>query len=326
MYSKSAWITWERQPRNRSMADLFNAKYFEFSNNGNGIKRYLLCLKDTYFIFNSKSYSLIFVQNPSIILCFISVILSKIFTTKLVIDAHNAGVYPNEGKSKFLLAINNWILKRADLVLVTNRLLVDHLNKFDIKSEFIPDPLPSFPQINTEELSNGNYLFVVCSWSLDEPIDLYIEVARMLPEYVFKFSGNYKKYSDKIDFNTLPDNVVLLGFISEDEYVKTLANCLAVLDLTTRDDCLVCGAYESISLLKPVVVSDTVVNRELFHDSVCYSELNSASLINAIHASQENSLIKKVEIFREEYSIKITLLQQKICARLNYSIKCNEAN
>ena len=308
MRCDTAWITWERQPRNISMARSVESDYFEIIEKRNFFLRYLFSIKKTHTILKNR-YDLVFVQNPSIVLSFLAVIFKNIYDYKLVIDAHNAGVYPKEGSNKLLMCINNFILRHCDVVIVTNSIIKKHLDSISVKSVVISDPLPEYDNKWKETKRIDNKVFVICSWSDDEPISLYFDVAKELPGYQFYFSGNYKKM--KIEKEKLTDNIILLGFVTEEEYLYHLFSCKVTVDLTERSDCLVCGAYESISAETPFILTDSKVNRETFKEIGIYSKLNSKSLLDSIlniETSDEESLKRFKEIYMVDLSEKISRL------------------
>lgn len=297
MLNDKAWITWERQQRNISMAKIFYADYYEFSlSRSNYIFRLLLNSVSTFKVFR-KDYSVIFVQNPSMALTGLAVLFNFIFRKRLVVDAHNAGVLPFEGRFKLLVVVNNFILKRADLVIVSNKILSTGLQRLGVRSVAMPDPLPEVnlpikPTVNCGKVD----VFIICSWSDDEPIDLYFSIARSFPDLKIGISGNFKKW---VNFRAVsnPDNLTLLGFVAEENYFKYLSDSRVIIDLTTRKDCLVCGAYEAISVGVPVIISDTYVNRETFSKGVVYSKCNERSLVEALKFALENEVELRSEVY-----------------------------
>mgnify|MGYP005812147565 CR=1 FL=1 len=293
---QAAWITWERQQRNISMARLFSADYYEFSNPSfSYISRIVVNMFLTLKVFQ-KEYRIIFVQNPSIVLVAISVLLNIFFKKKLIVDAHNAGILPLEGRSRLLVAFNDFLLKRADLVIVSNSLLSRRLSDLGIRSIAMPDPIPNLEeQISTACDISPVIVFIICSWSDDEPIELYFTLAKMFPSVTFGISGKTKqKYNHLVDDS--PDNLEVMGFLPENEYFHYLARSKVVIDLTTRSDCLVCGAYEAIAAGVPSILSDTAVNREVFIKGVVFSECNNLALIEALNNvfREHGSLLSEV--------------------------------
>ena len=74
------------------------------------------------------------------------------------------------------------------------------------------------------------------------------------------------------------------------------------MDLTTRENCLVCGAYEAMAAKKPVVLSDTTALREYFHKGAVFSGNHSVALAKSITdtLSDIESLNQQVQIFSIE--------------------------
>lgn len=273
-----------------------NSDYFEFNTEKRGLNRYLWCLRKTYNVFKGD-YQLIFVQNPSIFLALFAVMLKVFFRRIVVIDAHNAGVYPKENKYPLLTKVNFLILRYADFVIVTNQPLVKMLEGYGIKAFEFTDPLPDISFSSNNDLRK-EYVFIICSWAEDEPIELYLDTARQMPSTLFKITGNYHKYTN--DLTNIPSNVELLGFIDKNEYESSLVNSSLVLDLTNRQDCLVCGAYEAISACRPVVLTDNEVNRKVFKNIALYSKLDVHSLKNAVLTGISTDE-HNVENFKYEY-------------------------
>jgi hypothetical protein len=67
------------------------------------------------------------------------------------------------------------------------------------------------------------------------------------------------------------------------------------IDLTTREDCLVCGAYESVGAVKPQILSDTRALRGYFHKGAVYAEHSVGSLRGAIGELRERAASLKEE-------------------------------
>lgn len=292
------WVTWERQPRNISMARFLDCDYYEFSTQKKGAARYLYCIRETYKVF-SKRYDQVFVQNPSIILSFFAVVFKVIFNYTVIIDAHNAGVRPKEGRNRVLQSFNRFILKRADIVIVTNKTLEAYLGSYNIETISIPDPLPELP-LDSDYILKDNQIFIICSWAEDEPIQLYLDAASELSNYTFIFSGNYKKHFGSENSCSL-SNVVLPGFVSESDYKMFLATSALIVDLTLREDCLVCGAYEAVSLNKSVVLTDNLINKDLFGGAAFYSKIDLEDFIDTIKKGLNYNITEDIYKFKEKY-------------------------
>lgn len=312
--TNKAWITWERQPRNRSMAAVFEADYIELSTSKKGVSRYLECISYTFKALRRSHYDIVFAQNPSLVLVAVAVVLKLFFKFKLVIDAHNAGVRPKEGRIATLNWLNLFLLKRADAVIVTNNQLKHYLETHDVTAVVFTDPLPNLAK--PKSLGFDNFVFVICSWAEDEPIHEYLQVAKQRKDLNFVFSGNYKKYFTENEVASLPENIKLPGFVDEDEYAGLVIDAKVILDLTTREDCLVCGAYEAISANKKVILSDTKVNKDLFGKAAFYTKNNSIDLNIAIDIALRTDIDEHILQFKSDYFTTQVNAKQNVMATL----------
>lgn len=277
--SKYIWVTWEDQVRNRSVSSYLGVEIFEFKyDDKNKIYRYFLSAFKTLFLFLKFNPKVIFVQNPSVALSLLAVVTSKILHSNVFVDAHNV-VFESMGpKFKFASKVNKWIIRNADAVIVTNEVLKKRVEEIGGTGVVIPDPLPDlFIKENStvneykKLLNDGICCLCITSWSEDEPYENLLRAAESYQnEITFLFSGNYNKIGDQI-LNDLPSNVKLLGFVSRDLYENLLFEVDFVVDLTTRDNCLVCGAYEAVSAGKPMLISNSCALKEYFYKGAIYT-------------------------------------------------------
>lgn len=277
---KIIWITWERQRRNEGISSGIGAKLYELISDKKGINRYYDLSKETIKIIRNEKPDIVVAQNPSIVLATLIVIFKKTFRYKAIVDAHNSGIFPCESQSPILNVISKLLQKKACLTIVTNKNLCRHVEQNGGKGFVLPDRIPVISNVKQINLDGDRKIVFICSYSSDEP---YLEVInaaiKLGNEYRIYFTGNYK---GKIDADTLPANVVLLGFLPEDIYLATLNSADAIMDLTTRENCLVCGAYEGISLNKPMILSNTQINLEFFNIGCVYVNADSESIKNGI--------------------------------------------
>jgi hypothetical protein len=175
---KRIWLTWEHQPRNISMSRELGCTLFQLESDKSRLGRYMELTRRTLRVLRSEKPDLVFAQNPSIVLSLLVVLLKRFFGYFCVIDEHNAGLFPAEGQSKVLSFLANFILKQADLVIVTNQELKQYCENKHASASICPDPLPNMDLEqsdfeNTLVRSDAFQIMVVCSWADDEP---YLEV------------------------------------------------------------------------------------------------------------------------------------------------------
>ncbi len=281
---KRIWITWENQRRNRELSRALNAGFYELKEIDrikNPVKKYALGILKTIRVLLMEQPSLVFCQNPSLILSAFLTTIRKFGRFKVVVDAHNAGLFPMEGRSYLLGILSRYIQRNADLVLVTNQGLQEHVEKNGGRAFILPDKIPAIPMRPPRKLSGGFNLLFICSYGQDEPYEQVFEAARRLGMKVHVYvTGNHSKKN--IDPSSVPENVTLLGYVSENEYVEMLYSVDATIDLTTRENCLVCGAYEAVAVGKPQILSDTNALRGYFRKGAVYTAHTTQAIADSI--------------------------------------------
>ncbi|HWP89498.1 MAG TPA: glycosyltransferase, partial [Burkholderiales bacterium] len=105
----------------------------------------------------------------------------------------------------------------------------------------------------------------------------------------------------------VPANVKLTGFLSEHDFDHRLTHADVILDLTTRADCMVCGAYEAAAAQVPMILSDNPPTREYFSKGALFTD-NSASSIAALIREMR---AHHARLQREVVEIKQHILQRE---------------
>lgn len=266
---RGLWITWEFQRRNLGLSAALDWPLIQIEICSNPFLRYLLSLHRTLRIVMQKRPAVVAVQNPSIVLAVFGVLLSNVFKFKLIVDAHNSGIYPREGGCSVLMAVANWVQRKADLTIVTNCSLKNVVSSHGGRAVVLPDRLPDVPKGTIDKKLEGEVNIVfICTFSNDEPYEEVIEAARLISNNVVIYITG--RYEGKVESKNMPSNIRLQGFLDEVSYWSLLKSSDIVMDLTTREDCLVCGAYEAVSLDKPLILSDTVAIRYYFNQGCVY--------------------------------------------------------
>ncbi|TKB23948.1 glycosyltransferase family 4 protein [Desulfopila sp. IMCC35006] len=298
--NRAIWLTWENQVRNKSMASMLGVRLFTFAYGGNRIKRYLFCIVKSFLTLLRERPSIVFAQNPSIVLNYFLIFARPFFGYKFVSDAHYAGIIAfNE--NRFLQKALDISNRSADLVIVTN---TEHARKIrDIggRSAICEDPLPDIAKFYTEENKTDKTVFYICSYDIDEPFAVAFHAFKLLLKDDFKFlvTGNYKKAG--IHADDYP-HINFLGFLPEADFYGKLFESNVVLDLTENENCLLCGAYEAMMAEKPLVTSDTSCLRNYFHMGTVFTKHDERSIADAIrYAYQERiSLNKDIRVWKDD--------------------------
>ncbi len=301
--SKRIWVAWLHHRRNLELSQSFRAYLHQLLWEGPSLLRYPLLTIRTLFLLLRERPDIVFAQNPSVVLAFLLARCRGVMKFRLVVDAHNAGLEPMEGRSRLLNGLARAVIRKSDLTLVTNEALVSVVTGNGGRGFVLPDSIPRFQDVSpaVRKLEGENNILFVCTFASDEP---YMEVIRAARGFgqdtIFHVTGNYHKAG--LQPEDVPANVRLMGFVSEEAYVSILFSADVILDLTTRENCLVCGAYESVAAGKPLIVSDTKALRAYFYKGVLYTR-NSAEHIaeNTRKAlEQKETLTEQIKELKHE--------------------------
>ena len=296
--NKRIWVTWENQRRNRSMSKVLDAKLFQFDLNVHRAIRYPILIFKTLATFIKEKPNLLLVQNPSIVLALISVTYGKITNIPVVVDTHNAGIFPFGGGKWWANLITIYIFKLAKYTIVTNDALAQYVRSKGGRPFVFPDPIQDFAiaQKDVKKLKGSYNILFICSWASDEPYNGVISAARHLSKDIVIYMTGENTGNKEIMHSQLPANVILTGYLSHDDFISMLFSCDVVMDLTMRENCLVCGAYEAISAEQPLILSDTKALKKYFFKGCLFTNNQVYDIVDKINQSISNKELLKAEI------------------------------
>lgn len=292
------WITWETQRRSQTLSERFGAEYLCFDRPKTRLLGYCVKSAKTLWALLRKRPAIVFAQSPSIVLAVLVGIVGRVFRIPVVLDVHNAGLEPLESRSALLNAIAGVGIRLASVCIVTNEALSAKVRERGGRALVLLDPLP--PLSADRAATPRKLVTCICSWGADEPIAAVLESARFLPgEVTLALTGRPRG----VDTQSLPANVALLGFLDDCAYVEQLARSDALIVLTTRENCLVCGAYESISLGRPLILSDTAALRATFPRGTVFVRNDAREIARGIQAALDRNETLETEItaFKTEF-------------------------
>ena len=167
-------------------------------------------------------------------------------------------------------------MRKADLTIITNRLLAAAVEDQGGRPFTLPDRIPEPPPLSVSKLCGEFNAVLISTFAPDEPVAAVFDAVRgaNIELYV---TGNHRKLTPAAA-QRAPSNVHLTGFLSEREYWTLLQSADAIIDLTLMDNCLVCGAYEALAVGKPMLLSKNRAGVELFGDSALYTDNDAADI------------------------------------------------
>ena len=309
---KRIWITWEYQRRNRSLSKLLGCELYEIiSPRSNPLSRYFYCLKKTWRLLKDNPEAIFFAQNPSIALAFFVSLYARLFSRTAIIDCHNAGFLPAEGRYALLNRIAKYTIRLAPITIVTNQVLSKQVQLIGGNPYILPDPIPNLETDERAPLDGKFPVFFICTYADDEPFHEVFQAARYVDSDIHIYvSGNYDKKLD-IKTNHLSSNITLTGYLTNLDYAKTINAAEAIIDLTTRSNCLVCGAYEGIAAQKPLLLSTDKSSEALFNRGVLYTDNTPLDIAEKLTFLREN---------HQQLHQNVLLLKEKMLAKEQSSI------
>jgi len=322
--SKRVWLTWETQPRNKELAQAFECDYGHIVREGvGGIRRYVYSVVDTLIFLFKGRYQTLFVQCPSVVLCLLVSLYAMIMRKVFVIDCHNIVLDQADGSGIIKRAVS-FIFRRADYVIVSNSALVPRVKALRGVPLVLPDKLP---QVQGGELPQAYrnckqpLITFVCSFASDEPIDEFINAALMVKsDFTLCVTGK-RASADRLGLLKYEsEKVIFTDYLKKSDYDALITHSDIMVVLTTRDDCLVCGAYEALSISTPAILSDSPVLRECFSPVFYYTkntlgafqETVESALADDDYKGRKESLEVDKLRFEEEWSKVFSEINQLI--------------
>jgi glycosyltransferase involved in cell wall biosynthesis len=159
----------------------------------------------------------------------------------------------------------------------------------------LPDKMPGLTSLKKINLKDKINIMLISSFGKDEPIKEVLDAMRHLEDknICLYISGNHRKLNERID-NLAPKNVVLTGFLEEQDFINMLFSVDAVMVLTTIDHCMLCGCYEAVAATKPLITSDKNVLREYFKGAI-FVDNTSKGISEGIR-----NMVRNIETYREK--------------------------
>jgi hypothetical protein len=248
-----------------------------------GAQRYLTLAARTVALLARRRVKVLLIQNPSLVLGALAVMLSRVLGFQLFVDAHNEAVTPYLHRQGWIRRLSRWVIRHSDLTIVTNRQLAVIVEAAGGKAFILPDRVPAAPVAALGEPLSGVFNAVlIATYAADEPVAEIFEAVRGM-DMQLHVTGNPKKLDPAVAA-TVPGNVHFTGFLQEEDYWGLLRSADGIIDLTLMADCLVCGAYEALALGKPMLLSDNLASRELFGDAAVYTGNTAAQIRDGLAA------------------------------------------
>ena len=293
---KSVVLSWSKyHRRNEVLAPLLDAEkvYFPACFKKKWLRPidYLLLFLKTVMYLRKARPDVVIAQCPQ---SFIG-LAAYVARVPFVIDAHNAtwqSFWHRVPGTRFLL-------RKAMAVIVHNAEMLAVARERDPKAHYvvISDPLE---RIVSNVPRKKQQVMLICSFADDEPVDVLVELIRIMPEWDFVITGSISRIPSGLrqELEGLP-NLTLTGFLSEQEYNEVLCSSACAVVLTTREGCQPCGACEAVSSDTPLVLSKNALTDQMFAGASSRVDHDPEAISRAIETVVEESFDFKT--FRDHW-------------------------
>jgi glycosyltransferase involved in cell wall biosynthesis len=276
------WIAWERHRRTTVLAKALCADLRIFCSSRSRLVRHPVFLWKTVRSLLRERPRILIVQSPSLLLLLIALLLKRPLGYRLAVDAHNAAV---QACSRWEWALNPlypFFHRGADLTIVSNPWHAEIIERHDGIAVVLPDRIPEFgTPLRPSRPSSDVRIVYIQGGGPDEPLHVVIGAARLLPaEFTIFVTGPCQR--PELVTPQAGARVVFTGFLPDARYIQTLVEADVIVDLTTWQDCLVCGAYEAIAAGTPLILSDNRASKNYFDKGVVHIANRAEDLAVAI--------------------------------------------
>ncbi|MGB5063274.1 MAG: glycosyltransferase [Candidatus Competibacter sp.] len=299
--SNRLFLTWTDHRRSRNLAPEFGADYVCMESDLPYLIRVVVLSFRTSLLLITRRPAVIIAQNPSLALAVLCCVLRPLIGYVLVVDRHSNfkldSLNSTRIKMRLFHVLSKWSIRKANITFVTNENLRQLVESWGGTGVILPDRLP---RLETEELwqYNGIAPFVavfIASYDDDEPLTEVLDAARQVSDLFHLYiTGNYKRAGIIPSIND--KNISFTGFLSDGMYVALLARADLIIVLTSEQDLLNCGTYESVVLGKPIILSNSKTIKAYFDSGVVYVDNSISEISNAFKLFPARQQQMKTEI------------------------------
>lgn len=307
MKQKSLFIVWAAHSRRAETlaAQMGGSVSFQFAANLKKKKwlvpvRYVVQAWNSWRTLEREQPDVVLVQSPPIFASLLVALWCKLRKRTYAIDAHSGAFY--YGRWKWALPVQAWLSRRAVVTIVAHDEALKLVQSWGAKGVFLEDKIPLMPPSSSDLGSEGQKrVAIISSFDYDEPETELFAAARQLPHVTFYHTGNYKKASPEL-LAQKPDNLILTGFVSNEDYNGLVRNVDGLVILTTEPNLLNCGAYEALAVERPAVISDWPGLRRYFSRGFVYVSNTPGDIAAGIEQmlSEKSALVSHGQTLRVE--------------------------
>ena len=245
---------------------------------------------------------------------------ARISGCKYIIDAHHLATTGFWSRFPFGSNFNNFIMRSATATLVHNQMIEDLARTRGIPAITLETKIPELQAELSGTRTTGTFAILMpCSFDPDEPVAAIYLAATSLPCLTFYVTGDPTRLDAGLR-KAAPQNVVLTGFLTQEEYDSLLAGCDVVLATATNDyPVRPRAASEAIAAGKPLIASHNQATKSHLGDAAVLIQNTAGDIVRGLEDIQKNydyyrDAVKKLkEERRKRYEAELRRLTDLLC-------------
>jgi hypothetical protein len=268
-------------------------QYGQLGNRAQAPFRYALQAMRTWRIRNQENPSVLVVQNPPIFLALVASCYARLRGAHFAIDSHTGAFL--SPKWRWSLGLHRALSRSALTTIVHNKSQESIVKAWQCPYcvvGFIPGEYPAGQPFPFDERFSVAFIGGPVG---DEPLDLVFAAARCLPDVCFYVTSGSKSIPANL-LAVKPENCRLTGYLPYAQYVGLLQGANVILAMTARDNTLLMGGFEAVSLGSPLIVSDWPILRDYFHLGVVHIPNTVAGICDGVLRARRDEARLRREI------------------------------
>jgi glycosyltransferase involved in cell wall biosynthesis len=242
----------------------------------------------------------VIVTNPPVFPGLIAMAYSRLTGARVVLDSHPSAYGVNrDAMAVGLLPVSRRLAARAASSLVTGPDLVSRTREWGGRADVLHEAPPSWTLPPLGPQKGRPRVLCVGRFAHDEPTDVVVDAARLVPEIDVEVTGDLRKCPAGMREGA-PPNVSFVGFLHGADYLAALERADVVVALSKSPYAVSRAASEAVWGRRPLVVSGWPVARQAFPHAV-YVDNDRDTVAGGLRAAIERraELIAEADPARE---------------------------
>lgn len=262
--------------------------------------KYILQAIKTWSVLARQKPSVVYVVNPPPVAALCVFVYCRLAGIEYVMDTHSPTLYGP--KWAWTVPLQRYLAKRALANIVDQERFKRLFESWGARAILLEKPTEtSFKREDRPAVRERYGITYVNTFAGDEPIDVILEAAPLVPDVHFYITGDRKRAKPHYLQNT-PENVIFTDYLYFDDYWNQLNASRGVMVLTVREYSLAAGAQDAMSIGKPLLLSNQPALTEYFEKGAIFVDHTVESIVSGVREFQrrEAELQREIVALHEE--------------------------